>query len=101
MTACHANIQISNSNDERDEETDMSFSEDETLGEDFFQQLTPKTDFQKEFGRPTDKKKNLNPMSLEELRNAYNNVDSISELSRFLWKRVEEHERVNGSIKDT
>ena len=26
---------------------------------------------------------------------AYNNVDSISELTRFLWKRVEEHERVN------
>ena len=78
----------------------MSSSEDETLGEDFSQQLTPKTNFQKEFGRPKDKKKNPNPRSLEELRNAYNNVDSISELARFLWKRVVEHERVNGLFKD-
>ena len=39
MTACLANIQILNSNDETDEETDMSSSEDETLGEDFPQQL--------------------------------------------------------------
>ena len=78
----------------------MSSSEDETLGEDFSQQLTPKTNFQKEFERPTNKKKNLNPMSLEELRTAYNKVDSISELTRFLWKRVEEHERVNGLFKD-
>ena len=30
----------------------------------------------------------------------YNNVDSISELTRFLWKRVEEHERVNGLFKN-
>ena len=100
ITACLANIQILNSNDETDKETDMSSSEDETLGKYFSQQLTPKTDFQKEFGRPTDKKKNPNPMSLEELRNAYNNVDSISEVTRFPWKRVEEHERVNGSFKD-
>ena len=48
----------------------------------------------------TDKKKNPNPMSLEELKFAYNNVDSISELTRFIWKRVEEHERVNGSFKN-
>ena len=39
-------------------------------------------------------------MSLEELRNAYNNVESVSELTQFLWKRVEQHERVNGSFKD-
>ena len=39
-------------------------------------------------------------MSLEELQNAYNNVDSISELTRFLWKRVEEHERVNGLFRN-
>ena len=38
--------------------------------------------------------------SLEELRIAYNKVDSISELTRFLWKRIEEHERVNSSFKD-
>ena len=38
-------------------------------------------------------------MSLEKLRNAYNNVDSISEVTRFPWKRVEEHERVNGAFK--
>ena len=35
MTARLASIQISDSNDETDEETNMSFSEDETLGEDF------------------------------------------------------------------
>ena len=45
MTARLANIQICNSNDETDKETDMSSPEDETLGEDFSQQLTPKTDF--------------------------------------------------------
>ena len=39
-------------------------------------------------------------MSLEELQIAYNNVDSISELTRFLWKRVEEHEQVNGLFKN-
>ena len=39
-------------------------------------------------------------MTLEELQTAYKNVDSISELTRFLWKRVEEHERVNGLFKD-
>ena len=65
MTTRLTNIKISDSNDETDKKTNMSSSEDETLGEDFSQQLTPKTDFQKEFGRPTDKKKNLNPMSLE------------------------------------
>ena len=58
MTSRLANIQIADSNDETDEETNMSSSKDKTLGEDFFQQLTPKTDFQKELGRPTDKKKN-------------------------------------------
>ena len=79
----------------------MSSSEDETSDEEISQPLTPKADFKKEFGRPTDKKKNPNPMSLEELRTAYNNVvNSISELTRSLWKRVEEHERVNGSFKD-
>ena len=35
MTARLVNIQISDSNDETDEETNMSFSENETLGEDF------------------------------------------------------------------
>ena len=39
MTARLANIQISDSNDEIDKETIMSSSEDETLGEDFSQQL--------------------------------------------------------------
>ena len=52
MTARLASIQISDSNDETDEETNMSSSEDETLGEDFSQQLTPKTNIQKEFRRP-------------------------------------------------
>ena len=39
-------------------------------------------------------------MLLEELRIAYNNVDSILEFIHFLWKRAEEHEQVNGLIKD-
>ena len=39
-------------------------------------------------------------MSLEELRIAYSNVDSISELTCFLWKRVEKHERTNDFFKD-
>ena len=39
-------------------------------------------------------------MSLEELRIAYNNVDSTPELTCFLWKRVEKPERTNDSFKD-
>merc|ERR1711966_219062 len=89
-----------NSNDETDEETTMSDSGESSDKEENSQPLNKLTEFQKAFGRPTDKKKNPNPMSLEELRNAYNNVDSISELTRFLWKRVEEHERVNGLFKN-
>ena len=75
-------------------------SSKESSDEEISQQLNTKTEFQKVFGTPTDKKKNLNPTSLEELRIAYNNVDSISELTRFLWKQIEEHERVNGSFKN-
>ena len=101
MTARLANNPDFDSNEETGDETRMSSSDDETSDEEISQPLTPKTDFQKEFGRPADKKKNPNPMPLEELRNAYNNVDSISELTRFLWKRVEEHERANGPFKDT
>ena len=100
MIAHVANNPDFDSNRETDNETTMSSSEDETSDEEISQPLTPKTDFQKEVGRPTNKKNNPNPMSLEELRTAYNNVDSISELSQFLCKRVEQHERVNGSFKD-
>ena len=87
-----------NSDDEIDDETTMSSSE-ESSDEEISQQLNTKTGFQKKIGRPTDKKKNSNPTSFEELRVSYNSVDSISELTRFLWKRIEEHERVNGSFK--
>ena len=45
MTTHLVNAQISDSNDETGEETNMSSSEDKTSGEDFSQQLTPKTDF--------------------------------------------------------
>ena len=58
----------------------MSSSEEEILDEKLSQQLTPKTDFQKEFGGATDKKKHPNPMPLEELGDTYNKVESISEL---------------------
>ena len=77
----------------------MSQSDDEALDEDISQQLSPTNDSQKVLGRPTDKKNHPNPMSLEKLGDAYNNVDSISELTRFLWKRVEEHEVVNDMFK--
>ena len=78
----------------------MSSSEEQIMDEELSQQLTSTTNFQKELGGPTDKKKYLNPMALEKLRDAYNKVDSIiSELTRFLWKRVEENERVNGLFK--
>ena len=36
---------------------------------------------------------------LEELRDAFNNAE-VTELTRFLWKIVEEHERVNGVFKN-
>ena len=100
MTACLANNPGFDSNDETDDETTMSSSENETSDEEISQQLTPKTNFQKGFGRLANKKKNPNSMLLEELRIAYNNVDSISELTRFLWKRVEQHGWVNGLFKD-
>ena len=100
MTARLAPNPDFDSNDETDDETVMSSSEDEPSDEEISQPLNTKTKFQKVFGRPTDKKKNPNPMSIEELKFAYNNVDSISELTRFIWKRVEEHEGVNGSFKN-
>ena len=100
MTARLAPNPDFDSNDETDDETVMSSSEDEPSDEEISQPLNTKTKFQKVFGRPTDKKKNPNPRSLEELKIAYNNVDSISELTRFIWKRVEEHEGVNGSFKN-
>ena len=98
IKTCLTPDQNSYSNDETDDETTMSQTDDETLDEDLSQPLTPKTDFQKVFGRPADKKKNPNPTSLEELRDAFNNAE-VTELTRFLWKRVEEHERVNGTFK--
>ena len=58
MTALLANNPDFDSNDETDDETTMSVPEDETSDEEISQPLTPKTDFQKEFGRHTDKKKN-------------------------------------------
>ena len=61
MTTCLANTQDSASINETDEETAMSSSGDETLGEDFFRPLNPKNEFQKYFGRPTDKRKQPNP----------------------------------------
>ena len=93
--------QNSCSDDETDDETTIcpSQTDDETLDNDLSQMLTPKTTFQKVFGRPTDKKKTPNPTSVEELRDAFNDVD-VTELTRFLWKRVEEHERVNGLFKN-
>ena len=59
MTARIANNPDFNSNDETDNETRMSSSEDETSDEEISQQLTPKTDFKKELGRPTEKKRTL------------------------------------------
>ena len=39
----------------------MSQPDNEALDEDISRQLTPKKDFQKEFGRPTDKKETPKP----------------------------------------
>ena len=61
MTTCLASTQILNSNDETDEESDMSSSEDETLGEDFSQQLNSKTTFQKEFEKAYRQKEEPKP----------------------------------------
>ena len=99
MTTCLSLTQNTNSNNKTDNETTVSSLEEEILDKELSQQLTQKTDFQKEFWRPTDKKKHPNSMSHEESRDAYNKADSISELTCFLWKRVEEHERVNGFFK--
>ena len=83
MTARLTNNPDFNSNDETDKETTMSTSEESSDEEENSQPLNKLIKFQKVFGRPTDKKKYPNPKSLEELQIAYNNVDSISELTRF------------------
>ena len=85
MTARLANNPDFDSNDETDNETTMSSFEDSS-DEETSQQLNTKIEFQTVFARPTDKKKHLNPISLEKLRIAYNNVDSISKLTRFFMK---------------
>ena len=89
--------QNSYSSDETDDETVMSQSEDE-LDERLSQQLIPKTAFQAAFGRPTEQKRSPNPKLLEELRDVFYEVD-CTELTHFPWKRVEEHEGVNGAFK--
>ena len=76
----------------------MSQSDDESLDGGFSQPLMPKTAFQAAFGRPTEQKRSPNRKLIEELRDAFNKVDCM-ELTRFLWKRVEEHEGVNGAFK--
>ena len=58
MSVRLANNPDLDSNDETESQTTMSFSEDETYDEEISQLLTPETNFQKEFGRPIDKKKN-------------------------------------------
>ena len=63
--------QNSCSDDKTDDETTMSQTDDETLDNDLSQLLTPKTNFQKVFGRPTDKNKTPNHTSVEELRDAF------------------------------
>ena len=55
MTDRLANNPDFNSNDETDDETTMSSSE-ESSDEEISQQLNTKTEFQKVFGRPTDKR---------------------------------------------
>ena len=73
------------------------------------QPLTPEEPFQREFGmrlteidfgkRNKSKKKHIPaPTSLKELRMAYDKTD-CTELTRFLWKRVEDHEKCNGRFK--
>ena len=73
------------SDDETDDKTTIcpSQTDDETLDNDLSPILTPKTNFQKVFGRPTDKNKTPNPTSLEELRDAFNDVD-LTVLTGFL-----------------
>ena len=86
MTARLANNPDFNSNDETDKETVLSTSEESSDEDEDSHPLNNLTKSQKVFGRTTDKKKCLNPKLLEELQIAHNNVDSISELTRFLWK---------------
>ena len=68
MTTRLTNSPDLNSNDETDEETILSTSENESDEDELSQPLNKLTEFQKAFGRPTDKKKYPNPKSLEELR---------------------------------
>ena len=66
MTARLSNNPDFNSNDETDKETALSTSEESSDGEEDSQPLNNLTEFQKVFGRPTDKKAYSNPKSLEE-----------------------------------
>ena len=89
MKTCLTPDQNSCSDDETDDETTIcpSQTDDETLDNDLSQILTPKTTFQKVFGRPTDKNKTPNPTSVEELRDAFNNVD-VTELTLSCGKEL-------------
>ena len=95
MNSCLTSNQNYYSNDETDDETTMPQSGNEPTDDELSQSLTtPNAKLQKAFGgRSTNKKIHLNPTPLEELRDAYNHTCS-TELTRFLWKRVEEQEGV-------
>ena len=57
MTTCLSLTQNTNSNNKTDNETTVSSLEEEILDKELSQQLTQKTDFQKELGRPTYRQK--------------------------------------------
>ena len=85
------------SSDETDDETTISQTDDKSLDGELSHPLTPQNAFQKAFGRPTGKR-NPNPTLLGELRGAFSKI-KCTELTRFLWKRVQEYEGVNGIFK--
>ena len=94
--------QNSNSNDKTNDRTSMPSSKEEILDEELSEPLIPKTNFQKELRRPTDKEKHRSPtyVTWRIKKCLQHNVRFISELhNMFLWKRVEEHERVNDAFK--
>ena len=67
MTARLTNNPDFDSNGDTDKETTMSTSKESSDEEENSQPLSKLNEFQKVFGRPTDKKKYPNPRSLEEL----------------------------------
>ena len=100
MEFCLTPRQNSYSNDKTDDKATMSQPDYEKIDEELFQPLTQQNAFQKAFGRPAylpKKARSLHRLKSYEMLL----IEFITRnyITRFLWKKVEGHEGVNGTVK--